>query len=177
MTRTIGELCDEFNKTAQSYTQSNVSVDLLITKYAILLKHKAQDLKDRERLAGIMYDAGVQWLTQITQPGTPVVYTMPARMLAHFNRMTAEDSIALLPARAPGELTDIALDLLRRAEGPKGGDSESRGYLVKLADQALGFADAIRDAHEKAAAEVATSQDIAPGKKIALKPKDEKLSL
>jgi hypothetical protein len=176
MPRTIGELCDEFNQTAQSYVQSDISVDLLITKYAILLRHKAQDMKDRERLAGIMYDAGVQWLAKIAQPGS-VSYTMPARMLSHFNRITEEDSINLLPARAPAELTDIALDLLRRAEGPKGGDSESRGYLIKLANQALGFADAIRGAHEKAAAEVATSQDISPGKKIALKPKDEKLSL
>lgn len=177
MSRTFRELSDEFNATVQNYLRSDVTVDLLLTKYSILLRHKAEEPADRQALADALYTCGAKWLSHIAEPSSGSLYMMPTQEMTLFSRITAEDSLPFVPARAPAELTDIALELLRRAEGPKGGDSESRGYLVRLANQTLGFADTIRAAHEKMASEVATSQDIAPGKKIALKPKDDKLSL
>lgn len=173
MPKPFAALSDEFNATAKAYVEGDVSVDLLTTKYSVLMAHKAQTLEERQQLVESLYDCGLKWLNRLAEPGNSVEHVTTLAMLTLFSRLTEEDGIALIPRAAPEQLTDASLDLLRRAESPNSGGVTQRSNLVKLAAQTLAAADKIKAAHDLMLANVATSQDITPSKKISLKQKDE----
>lgn len=172
MPRPFNQLSDEFNATAKAYIEDDVSVDLLTTKYSVLMSHKAQGPEEKRALVTTLYDCGLKWLAARAQSGVSVDHQTTVNMTALFTRLTDDDSINFIPSAAPEQLTDVALDLLRRAEGPAGGGGSSKGYIVRLAGQTLAAADKIKAAH-MATADVTTSQDITASKKLTLKQKDE----
>ncbi|TAL26966.1 MAG: hypothetical protein EPN97_18545 [Alphaproteobacteria bacterium] len=172
MPRPFSELSKEFNATAKSYIRDDVSVELLTTKYSVLMSHKAKEPEEKRELVTAMYECGLKWLAARAEAGATVDHQTTVSMTSLFSRLTEDDSINFIPPAAPEQLTDVALDLLRRAEGPAGGGGSSKGYIVKLAGQTLAAADKIKAAH-LATTDVTTSQDITPSKTITLKQKDE----
>lgn len=171
MPRPFSELSEEFNATAKAYIADDVSVDLLTTKYSVLMSHKAKEPQEKRELVTAMYNCGLKWLSARAEAGASVDHQTTINMTALFTRLTDDDSINFIPANAPEQLTDVALDLLRRAEGPSGGGS-MKGYIVRLAGQTLAAADKIKAAH-LATTDVTTSKDITPSKQLTLKQKDE----
>lgn len=172
MPKPFTQLSEEFNATAKAYIDGDVSVELLTTKYSVLMSHKAKEPEEKRQLVTTMYECGLKWLAALSAPGASVDHQTTINMTAHFSRLVDDDSIHFIPPAAPEQLTDVALDILRRAEGPGGGGSSSRGYLVKLAGQTLAAADKIKAAH-LATTDVTTSKDITPSKQLTLKQKDE----
>lgn len=171
MPKPFTQLSEEFNATAKAYIDGDVSVDLLTTKYSVLMAHKAKEPEEKRALVRAMYDCGLKWLSALAS-GNAVDHQTTSNMTLLFTRLTDDDSINFVPPSAPEQLTDVALDLLRRAEGPSGGGSSTKGYIVKLAGQTLAAADKIKAAH-LATTDVTTSQDITPSKTLSLKQKDE----
>jgi hypothetical protein len=143
----------------------------------VLISHKATAPEEKKQLVDTLYDCGLKWLQGLSQQGKTVEHGTTLTMLALFSRLTEDDGILMIRKTAPAELTDAALDLLRRAEDPNGGGSSTKTYIVKLAAQTLAAADKIKAAHDLEMANITTSQDITPSKKIELKPKDGGLSL
>ena len=173
MSKPFRELAAEFNATAKSYLESGVSIDLLTTKYSVLIAHKASEPEEKQQLVETLYDCGLKWLQNLSGIGKNVDNQTTLAMLSLFSRMTEDDSIQFIPKAAPEQLTDAALELIRRAEDANGGGSSTKGYIVKLAAQTLAAADKIKAAHDQAITDISTSQDITPAKKIELKQKDE----
>ena len=172
MSKPFPELSQEFNATAKAYVEDSISIDLLTTKFSVLLAHKAKEPEEKRELVKTMYDCGLKWLAARASPSISIDHQTTVNMLSQFSRLTDDDCINFIPANAPEQLTDVALDLLRRAEGPNGGSNSSKSYIVKLAGQTLAAADKIKAAH-MASTDVTTSQDITPSKKITYKQKDE----
>ncbi len=162
------ELAEEFNATAKAYLQDDVSIELLTTKYSVLMGHKTADVDERRKLTETLFDCGLKWLQTFAGAGKSIDHSTTVEMLTLFSRLTDDDSINLIPAAAPAQLSDAALDLLRRAEGSNGGSASTKTYLVKLAGHTLEAADKIKAAQD-AASDVSTSKDITPSKKIELK--------
>jgi hypothetical protein len=172
MPKPFTQLSEEFNATAKTYIEGDISVDLLTTKYSVLMSHKAKSPEEKQELATALYNCGLKWLSTLAVAGAAVDHQTTINMTSLFTRLTEDDSINFIPPAAPDQLTDVALDLLRRAESSAGGGSSTKGYVVKLAGQTLAAADKIKAAH-LAATDVTTSQDITPSKTITLKQKDE----
>jgi hypothetical protein len=172
MSKPFNKLSEEFNATAKAYIDGDVSIELLTTKYSVLIAHKATSPQEKRELVTTMYNCGLKWLEAQAKAGNAVDHQTTISMTAHFTRLTDEDSINFIPSAAPEQLTDVALDLLRRAESPSGGGSSMKAYIVKLAGQTLAAADKIKAAHT-ALADITTSQDITPSKTLTLKQKDE----
>lgn len=172
MSKPFRDLATEFNATAKAYLTGEVSIELLTTKYSVLLSHKASEPEEKAQLVGTLYDCGLKWLQSLSQPGKSVDNQTLSTMLSLFSRLTEDDGIQMIPRSAPEQLTDAALELISRAEGPDGGSSSTKTYTVRLAAQTLAAADKIKAAHEQAVVAVSTSQDITASKKIELKPKD-----
>lgn len=173
MSKPFSTLAAEFNATARAYLDSEVSIDLLTTKYSVLLTHKAVAPEEKKQLVETLYDCGLKWLQNLAQTGKVVEHQTTVTMLALFSRLTEDDGIHLIPKSAPEQLTDAALDLIGRAEDPDGGSTSTRGYIVRMAAQTLAAADKIKAAHDQMILDVSTSQDITPSKKLELKQKDE----
>lgn len=172
MPKPFTQLSEEFNATAKAYIEGDISIDLLTTKYSVLISHKAKSPEEKQELATSFYNCGLMWLSTLAAPGVSVDHQTTVNMTSLFTRLTDDDSIHFIPPAAPEQLTDAALDLLRRAESTAGGGSSTKGYIVKLAGQTLASADKIKAAH-LATTDVTTSKDITPSKQITLKQKDE----
>ena len=122
-----------------------------------------------------MYDCGIKLLTSLSKEDQSADSQMPDRMQAHFSRLQEDDSIRFIPADAAEQLSDAALDLLRKAE--RCDQRWEGGYLVKIAENTLNFANRVAAEQEKAATEITTAQDITAAKPLSLKKKDDRLSL
>lgn len=173
MSKPFRELAEEFNATAKAYLKNEISIDLLTTKYSILIAHKSTEPDEKKQLVETLYDCGLKWLQNLSRIGQPVENGTTLTMITLFSRVTEDDSIQMIPKAAPEQLTDAALELLRRAENPDGGSSSTKVHIVRLAAQTLAAADKVKAAHDHAVVEVSTSQDITASKKIELKQKDE----
>lgn len=177
-------LASEFNETARKFPDdANVTTKLLLAKYTALLNFKAETDADKTELAATLFDCGVRALTKAAaQPMygtnyTPGEVTYPETRKSDlreiFSRLAAPDSIGALPRRAPGELADAALALLRKAEALTAQQLVSRDKtsynagLTALAELALDYA--AKFAGPLSPPDVSTSQSISASKPIIFK--------
>lgn len=186
------ELSADFNASAKAFLkdQEDRPVAMLLAKYSALVKYKAQNNDEREVLAAQLFDCGLKLLESAAATGRGAPNLSAGRQqcrktlentTAIFGKLQEETSARAVPEKAPAALGDVALRLVKKAEALEQGNSHSyefEGYrdtLVALAEQALKYADSFKETAEGGKkADVTTTQDILPARRIMLKnPKDD----
>ena len=183
MSDDFAALAKEFNETARKFPDdSNVTLKLLLAKYTALLNFKAETDADKTELAAALFDCGLRLLKNATgEPSHGATYT-PGEVAypetgkdgarGIFSRLAASDSIGALPKRAPGELAEAALAILRKAEGVTHSQlgAQKTSYnasLTALAELALDYAAKFAEPQE--APNVSISHNISASKPITFK--------
>jgi hypothetical protein len=177
-------LAAEFNETARKFHSNDlITTNLLLAKYTALLDFKAQTDSDRTEVTRTLLDCSLTLLKKAAAPPTSGTRFTPGEInypqsakadaAAIFQRLAAPDSIVALPAKAPEELADAALAVLRKVEDLRYDQFSSSdrtnygGSLTSLAELALQYAGQFKTA--QCDPEISTTRNISPSKRITFK--------
>jgi hypothetical protein len=164
-------LAEEFNAACGSWVETKISSAALLARYALLMRHCAENDEQKRELTEKLFDTTLIILSkplklgdyQTLSPGFKNHASTALEALSH------ESAIAHLTKHAPRDLANVALAVLDHAEVHKL-DTEEKVPFHDYANMMLGFADSFAKAIAARTYETATSQSIAT-KPITLKPK------
>lgn len=187
---TFTELTTDFNTAAEKAMKTDAAPQLLLTRYSALIRYKAQSTDEKEAVAAILFNKGLDLLNSFAPPATQETIVSDARRShassaksyasAIFNRLLEPDSLPYLPETAVEKLADATIALARRAEtitrdhfrNSYYGDNESNEYkksIRELAETALNYADKITAMKAAGSAVATIGQKMAPAAKIQLR--------
>lgn len=190
---TFTELTTEFNTAAEKAIKTDAAPQLLLTRYSALLRYKAQSTDEKEAVAAILFNKGIELLNSFA-PSPQENYVSDTRRghaasakgyaNAIFNRLLEPDSLPYLPENAAEKLADATLALARRADGITRdtfrnsyyGENEANEYkkaLRELAETALAHADKVTSLKAASTAAGVIGQKIAPAAKIQLRQPEQ----
>lgn len=172
------KICEDFNASARDLPRSGKSSDIMLTRYALLLKHKAETEEEKAALVSTLYDCGMNLLKCYTGPNasTYIRDSAPTNIETIFSTLRRPESLKYIPEKSAGELADVALALLAKADNANENQFTSSnrydGYIrsmVTFSRTALQTADACRAAIDEREIDIKTGKSITPAKRIILK--------
>jgi hypothetical protein len=187
---TFTELTSEFNAVAEKAMKTDAAPQLLLTRYSALLRYKAQSTGEKEAVASILFDKGIELLNSFAPPSSQEITVTDSRrahassakgyVTAILNRLLEPDSLPYLPENAAEKLADATLALARRAESITRdqfrnsyyGENEANDFrksLRELAETALAYADKVTALKIAGSPAAVIGQKIAPAAKIQLR--------
>ncbi|MEZ0261809.1 MAG: hypothetical protein ACAH80_12425 [Alphaproteobacteria bacterium] len=190
---TFTELTTEFNTAAEKAIKTDAAPLLLLTRYSALLRYKAQSTDEKEAVAAMLFNKGIELLNSFAPPASQEAIVNDTRRAhasntkgytnAIFNRLLEPDSLPYLPENAAEKLADATLALARRTEtitrdhfrNSYYGDNEATEYkksLRELAETALNYADKVTAMKAASSTAAVIGQKIAPAAKIQLRQPD-----
>lgn len=163
-----------------------VSLDLLLLKYATLQRYKLEDCQAKRETTETLYGCATAKLRKISgeeaSNRVQIHEGLTTTLKRIFDALLAEGQGENIPATAPQELASMALDLLRRAENLDEKKflnfdnvveySRATAYrtgATALAAFTLESADMLRDALKSTTGNVTTSQPVTAARPIQLK--------
>ena len=182
MAGTFRELSDAFNEAAKSFPRSEDNPDILLTRYSLLLRHKAETDEDRMQIVNTLYECGLQMLRKFTGPrGSTTVYDdTTTNAEAVFAQLSGPESLRCIPDGAPQAMADISFDLLAKAEAANSDHFPTytrfnayKAHMTSLAKLALKCADTFSAAIAERTVDIKTSKNIPLARRIVLKSKEE----
>jgi hypothetical protein len=186
--RAIVSLADEFRASADAHKKNEeiVPLAMLIAKYEILQRHKLTEMADKESVADTLFECAVDMVRPFLSKAPPQTYIagdFADTFSSVISKLLAPESMDHIPQRAPGVLTDLALDLLRKGEAAVPEDfagrngmtrdhskcQEYKAEITRAAATLLSSADDLRGAIEKSHANVATGHTVVASPRLTLK--------
>ena len=174
--------CEEFNASARGLPRSGKTTDIMLTRYALLLKHKAETDEEKTALVATLYDCGIEMLKYYTGPNgsTYIRDSAPTNIETIFSTLRRPESLKYIPEKSAAELADIALELLTKADTADDAkfhsNNQYEGYIrtmINFSRTALQTADACRAALDDREIDIKTGKSITPVKRIVLKTPED----
>lgn len=162
-------ISDDFNATARRFLDQEISSQLLLTKYGLMLKFQTQSVEERTELVGALCDTALKALEARAAPryhgylGSSDIDSVATLLKTLEN----PDSAPLLPAMAPRALADIGMKYVQRAESSN--DYNDRTKLTDYARLCLEHADKFQAIFDRRNEDVSLAKNITPAKRIVLK--------
>lgn len=167
-----GRLTEDFRVSSNRYVAQEITTEMLLTKYGLLLKFQAQTLEEKEALAETLLDGALKALELRVQPSYDSYISSSemdgiGSLLA---RLEEQDSLQLVPARAPAALAELGIQYIAKAEAMEGNNIRTdRDRMTRFAQMCLEHAEKIKDIVDKRAEDISTSKMITPARRISLK--------
>lgn len=181
MSQTFPKLIEEFNEAAMATAKrETLPIPVLVALYKTSMRHGAADMDERRNLTDIMFRLTHGLLDSYASPSmvpTLVTIDVKAKMTPMLEALCAPESIDFLPRDAGKKLAAVVMQASVTAaktgyeQVKKWDDLEIyRRQAAALAELALQYADIIDTPRPDTSVE--TSKDIAPVKRITLKPSE-----
>lgn len=173
-------LSDEFAASAQKYDQESEDAvqKLLLTKFAILMRHKLTEGADKDAAAAALFDCGIKYVADVALQEKPTAIRddIVGRIKPVFAALMSPECAQHIPSRAASELATTALDVARKGEAAVWQDfsdwsqlTSFQGTTAALAGMLLYFADQMKETIDRRNENVTTSAPITASKPISLK--------
>jgi hypothetical protein len=165
-------IIDDFRTSAKKYVDEEITTDMLLTKYGLLLKFRAQALSEKEALAEALLDGALRALSLRADPSFKgYISSSDVDSIAKLlSRLEEADSKTLVSGRAPTALAAIGMQYLQRAEEMEDSNTRTdRDRMTRLAQMCLEHAEIFQAIIDKRNEDISTSKTITPAKRISLK--------
>lgn len=166
----FAELQRDFNKAAEAWAKEEIPPELIMTRYDLLMRHKAENDDQKRELSHKLFYSTIQSMKTIVDfpeendlnPGYVTEVTQP------FEQILSDANRKYAPPYAVRDLTNLALMVLDDTEESKRNESNTK-HFADFARKVLEYADRFAEQKMETNPQVQTSQDIAPAKRIELK--------
>jgi hypothetical protein len=180
MASTFRELSEDFNTCASGLARSGKSAETILTRYFVLLNHKAQTDDERSATVTALFDGGMSLLRRYAARNDNNLYgTTVTNAVKIFDALQKPESLNYLPQRAEQELADVAFALAAKADaltsdefGSYSSFDNCREATISLSKIALKAAETAKAAMAERTIDIKTSKPITPAKRIVLKTPD-----
>lgn len=166
------KLAEEFNAAADSWVRGPLVANALVTRYALLMRHCAEDDEQKRQLTGTLFNATVTMLEKVLKNTNGINPLYKNHMAIPLDAMAHDSAIQYLPVQAARELAGVGLAVLTYVENTKL-NAEDKVPFHDYAAMLLGYADTFGAAIAKRTYETSTSQPIAAARPISLKQKSD----
>jgi len=166
------KLADEFNAAADSWVNGPLAANALVTRYALLMRHCAEDDEQKRQLTSTLFKATVTMLEKVLKNTSGLNPGYKNHMAIPLDAMAHPSAIGYLPMQAARELAGVGLAVLTHVEKITL-DATDKVPFHDFAAMLLGYADTYGAAIAKRTYETATSQPIAAARPISLKQKSD----
>jgi hypothetical protein len=165
----LRDLREDFNATATRFIEREASAALLLAKYVLLLKFQAKTPEDKGQLVEALTETALKCLEARAKPDYRgwLGSTDQEAMNSLLRTLESADSAGFLSAKAAGDLAQVGLQFVARAESIA--NINDRNTMTDYARLCLDHADKFQSIVDRRNEEVSTSKAITPARRIVLK--------
>ncbi|MEZ0261815.1 MAG: hypothetical protein ACAH80_12455 [Alphaproteobacteria bacterium] len=168
--KSFAELQRDFNKAASNWAQEESPAELIMTRYDLLMKHRAEtDEQKRELTHKLFYATMEAMKTVVDLEAKSSLNDIYATIVTEpFEHILSAENRTYAPAYAARDLTNLALMVLDDTEDSDRSDDNKKTF-ADFARKAMEYAERFEALKMETNPQVQTSQDISPAKRIELK--------